>query len=663
MQSHIEKSILKIQQMKKIIFILIGVLTFTKMFSQEFEFEYNGQTLSYTVVNSNYRNCRVSSNQSVTGDVVIPLAVIYNEIQYTVTSIDVGAFYDCKGLTSVEIPNSVVSIGDYAFAHCESLKTIRLPDSVTTIPDYAFSFCKSLESLDFPADVDTIGSYAFEGCESLSTMDIPDSVNTIGEGAFSYCRGLTAVELPNSLREISCSAFAYCCGLKSIIIPPSVVGIHSNAFSGCSCLTSVRIPNSVTYIKFYAFWDCHSLTSVDIPSSVASIMSNSFGGDNFTSINVDKDNPYYCSVDGVLFNKDKSSLLLYPSGRKGSYTIPGSTVKIGSGAFSDCRGLTSIILPNSVTVIDGYAFENCNALTDIEIPNSVTVIAGSAFGGSCGLMSVDIPASVAEIGLFAFSCGKLLSINVDEENDYYASVDGVLLSKDKTKLIQYPRGRNQDYSIPLCVTAIGESAFCGCRDMTSIELTNSILYIGSAAFQECSGLTSIEIPNSVIEIGSSAFRECSGLISIEIPNSVTSVGEFAFEYCTGLTTVELSKSVDYIGWYAFEDCLSLTSVYYNTDNPIEGSESIFGNCPEWATLYVPEVAVDICRQRNPWSQFKNIEAYDFSKVDFEIVDIDSDLPVDVYRFNGIRIGDSLEGLSPGLYIVRQGNNVQKLTIR
>ena len=200
----------------------------------------------------------------------------------------------------------------------------------------------------------------------------------------------------------------------------SVTSIGNEAFYMCSSLTSVTIPNSVTSIGQSAFRDCTSLTSMTIPNSVTSIRVNAFYGcASLTSIDVASDNLNYCTVDGVLFNKEQTELNQYPIAKsytQREYTIPNSVTSIGSYAFNLCSGLTSVTIPNSVTSIGQSAFNRCKGLTSITIPNSVTSIGGWAFSECTYLTSVTIPNSVTSIGDGAFSyCRSLTSVTVEAE--------------------------------------------------------------------------------------------------------------------------------------------------------------------------------------------------------------------------------------------------------
>ena len=156
-----------------------------------------------------------------------------------VTSIGERAFYGCRNLTSITIPDSITSIGKYAFAYCSSLTSVTIPDSVTSIGERAFYYCSSLTSITIPDSVTSIGNYAFVSCENLTSITISDSITEIGDSVFNYCVSLT-----------------------SVTIPDSVTSIGEYAFEGCYSLTSVTIPDSVTSIGCWAFHDCENLTSI-----------------------------------------------------------------------------------------------------------------------------------------------------------------------------------------------------------------------------------------------------------------------------------------------------------------------------------------------------------------------------------------------------------------
>jgi len=246
--------------------------------------------------------------------------------------------------------------------------------------------------------------------------------------------------------------------------------IGNSAFSGCTNLTSVTIGNSVTSIGNSAFYNCTSLTA----------------------INVDAGNSAYSSENGVLFNKDKTTLIQYPAAKTGStFSIPDSVTSIGDSAFSGCTNLTSVTIGNGVTSIGQSAFSRCTSLTSVTIPNSVTTI-----------------------GSWAFDCTSLAEINVDAGNSAYCSENGVLYNKDKTVLHTYLAGKTgSTFTIPDSVTSIGNNAFYRCT-FTNITIPNGVNSIGNYAFTYCTNLASVTIESGVTSIGNNVFSRCTSLTSV-----------------------------------------------------------------------------------------------------------------------------------------------------
>jgi len=359
-------------------------------------------------------------------------------IPNSVTSIGIGAFSHCTGLTNVTIPNSVKYIGEGAFNSCINLTSVTIPNSVTSIGSYAFSGCTSLTNVTIPNSVTSIGSYAFSDCTSLSaiTVDasnsfyssvegvlfdksqttliecpggkagsytIPNSVTNIGTRAFFGCTSLASVTIPNSVTSIGELAFSGCTSLTNVTIPNSVTSIGDQAFDSCTSLASVTIPNSVTSIGSYAFSRCTSLRNVTIPNSVTSIGDQAFGScTSLTAFAVDATNSFYSSLDGVLFNKSQTTLIQYPGGRVGSYMIPDSVTNIGGWAFLWCTSLTIVTISNSVTNIGQAAFWGCTNLTSVTIGYSVTSIGQGAFAFCDSLTGVYFQGNAPSGGYDAF---------------------------------------------------------------------------------------------------------------------------------------------------------------------------------------------------------------------------------------------------------------------
>ena len=326
-----------------------------------------------------------------------------------VTRIVEGAFYYCKNLTSVTIPESVTIIWGGAFSHCSSLTSVTIPESVTSIGPHAFFGCSSLTSVIIPDSVTSIGEFAFSDCSSLTSVTIPESMPSIGDGAFANTPWLEAkqaenplvvinhilidgttcegdVTIPEGVTSIWDYAFSGCSSLTSVTIPDSVTSIGYGAFKSCSSLTSVTIPKGVTSIGEFAFSDCSSLTSVTIPESVTSIGGYAF--DNTPWLKAKQEENPLVIGNGILIDGTTC---------EGDVTIPESVTSIGYGAFKGCSSLTSVIIPESVTSIGDEAFYYCENLTSVIIPESVTSIGEGAFDSCSSLTSVTIENPDCEI--------------------------------------------------------------------------------------------------------------------------------------------------------------------------------------------------------------------------------------------------------------------------
>lgn len=270
---------------------------------------------------------------------------------------------DCDTyVTEIIIPSEidglpVTEIGDWAFSDCSSLTSVTIPDSVTMIGLCAFGWCSSLTSVTIPDSVTIIGRSAFGGCSRLTSVTIPDSVTSIGIYAFYNSKSLTDIVVDEKN--------TYYSSFDGVLYNKDKTELIQYPIGNAR--TEFAIPDSVTSIGDYAFRNCSSLTSITIPDGVTSIGSSALGYcKHLADITVDKNNNYYLSTDGVLYNKDKTELIQYPIGNtRTEFAIPDSVTSIGSYAFSGCSSLTSVTIPNSVTGIDYYVFEDCSSLTDV----------------------------------------------------------------------------------------------------------------------------------------------------------------------------------------------------------------------------------------------------------------------------------------------------------
>jgi len=420
--------------------------------------------------------------------------------------------------------------------------------TVTSIPVYAF--------------------YSSPACATLVGITIPDTITTIESGAFRGCTSLTSATIGSGVTTIGSNAFRGCTSLASVTIPDSVISIGIAAFYGCTSLASATIGSGVTSTgDINPFPECTSLAVITVVAG----------------------NIAYTTENGVLYTKEKTTLVAYPAGKTGaSFTIPNTVTSIGSAAFYVCTSLTSVTIPNSVTSIGSSAFYNCTSLTSVTIPNSVTNIGSGAFYGTAWLNNQQN--DVVYINKIAYGYNGAMPENtsITLANDTIGIADSAFSNQTNLTGITMPNS----------VTSIGTQAFYGCTGLASVTIPNSVTSIGEVAFYQCISLTAINvdagnsayssqdgvwynkekttliqypakkadttftIPNSVTSIGDSALFSCTNLASVTIPNSVTSIGRSAFFGCTGLTSIIIGNRVTSIEYFAFYQCTSLASVKF-----------------------------------------------------------------------------------------------------
>ena len=313
-----------------------------------------------------------------------------------------------------------------------------------------------------------------------------------------------------------------------VTIPDGVTSIGDNAFYGCSGLTSITIPDSMTSIGEYAFGNCSNLASITIPTNVTSIGDDAFYFCNsLTAINVSKENVNYTSENGILYDKNKRTLIQCPGGKTGELIIPGSVECLGETAFMGCDVLNSITMPDSVERIGKNTFGHCYGLT---------------------------------------------AINVSEKNPTYTSENGILYDKNKRTLIRCPGGKAGELIIPDSVEFIGEYAVSRCLALTDITIPASVQSIGDSAFYY-NGFTDITIPTSVQSIEAGAFYRCQVLRNITIPDSVVSIGKAALDWCSPNLTVFCVKG-SYAETYATENSIKCSYIGAKNIQTITANDAI-----------------------------------------------------------------------------------------
>jgi len=361
------------------------------------------------------------------------------------------------------------------------------------------------------------------------------------------------------------------------------------AYKGSIRIPASIHPHSITYavtsIADSAFFNQSALTDITIPASVTSVGKDLFVNcSQLTSVLVDAGNPAYSSVDGILYDKDRTCLLACPAKKEGELTIPASVTSIAGNAFRCCVELHAVTVPNSVTSIGDFAFDSCynlheitlsrsvtslgrytfylcRNLNSVTLPEALTSIGDHAFCGCSSLTGITLPASMTSIGDYALSgcgslteltipealtsigdcafsgCSSLTAIHVAESNPAYCAADGLLYDKGKTTLLVCPGKKAGTLTLPQSLTNIADGACSGCDNLTAVTLPHSVKSIGKSAFAGCSSLATFTFPGSVTEIGDRALAFCSSLTTVSIPASATSIGKEVFSYCNELTTV------------------------------------------------------------------------------------------------------------------------------
>lgn len=572
----------------------------------------------------------------------------YVSIPNSVTKIGDEAFFQCKNLTNVLLPDSIKQIGREAFSLCSSLNKVTIPKGVTSIKYKAFYNCENLKSILMQEGITTIGREAFENCYNLTNITLPNSLTEIGYEAFCKCEklvdisvpegvksiesrafyrcvNLTNITLPSSLTEIEDETFSTCEKLTSITIPKGVKTIGKGAFCICRSLKNVLIPNSVTNIGDVSFYGCENLKNVSIPNSVTTIGALAFANCNMNNIEVSKDNPNYCSENGVLFDKPKTTLIQYPNGKKGKYTIPNGVAKIKSGAFTFSSDLTSLTIPNSLTEIEIVSmhsgredtFDGCSKLYEIYNFSSLNITPGSKEHGGVALYAKDVHTSknadskLKQVGDFTFYVTK----DSIELLAYTGNATSVKLPQNfngkKYQIAASAFVWNRDMksvTIPNGVTKIGKLAFAECRGLKNITIPNSVTEIEERAFANCTALESVAISASVTKIETLTFYGCSKLKSVTIPSKVTMVGWGAFRLCSSLKEITIPKSVKVIRSEAFAECGALKSITSWNTTPPEISQSTFSSVSKTIPVYVPAESVETYKKADGWSEFCNIVA-------------------------------------------------------
>lgn len=610
--------------MKKILVFMLGVLLALPGIARDFTYEYEGQTLTYTVLDESKMTCMpkegnywapgklYTSGNYVSGDLVIPSIAKDGDVEFSVTRIGEYAFCFNSDLTSVSIPSSVNKISRSAFYQCGALKDFTIEDGDITLEIKGDALELSpIERLYIGRN--WVVKEEVPISSGIKSVEIGNSVTALPPYAFSYCRGLTSVTIPNSVTKIGDWAFQLCTGLTSITIPNSVTEIGKGAFCDCGKPTSVTIPNSVRTIGNQAFAGCTNLFSALLLMEQCSIGSEVFPNETRKiacyepvsgsfinsgkaiwgiekSIWVIEDGETVDAEKGIIWAADKSDCYVFGN-YSGELRIPDGMTKLHWSNFAMCPGITEVFLPKTLETIGADAF-NGTTIKEVVIPNRVTTISDQAFN-NCN------PVKIA--------CPDALEISLEES----ASTTIVKYDAFDSKIIDnyvYSRSGDVLYYVPLLVNG-----------------------------------------------------------TVTVPETVTSITDKAFAYCP-VTEIVLPEKLDKLGERVWEGCDDIKTVVCKNTVPVKAPANLFTNkVYDSATLYVPKGCTSVYANTVPWKYFSIISEEEYDGVDNIISDENNDIdfstPVQVYNLQGVMVSDTVNNLANGIYIVRQGSNVKKIAVR
>ena len=507
----------------------------------------------------------------------------------TATILPRFSFDKCLNLTSVILSDSITTIEDHCFTTCKQLETIELKQ-ITTIEDWAFQDCSKLGSISLPSTLTTFGQGVFSGCSNIDinstqnsnfevkdgmlfsqgktklleffgnqgNIDIPYFCNTIGNGVFrgknikkvTFQSRINAINIgmqsfdssqiesisfPNTLKSIGKECFSNCYKLKSVTFPENcqITNIPNEAFYNCSILSSVTLPFNVQSIGEKSFSCCPRLNSINLNETcVTSISINSFSETGLTSI----------EFPTTLQNLSQFSFARCSSLEVANLSLTNIFI-LPNYCFTYCSGLQTIVFPPCLTDIEAEAFSYCSSLQEVNLPEDIQYIRSMAFYECKSLQKVVLPkdSDLQIIYGKAFGrCPNLPNITIDPEDSNFRFENGVLLNKNKTKLVMYmPSSTITTYVVPAKVELIGPNSFEDCTNLKALIIADgNVKDIGYSAFKGCINLQYINLPDSLLlgEIGNSAFDGCSKLecgsivCSQELQQKIKENSEFVKDY-------------------------------------------------------------------------------------------------------------------------------------
>lgn len=420
----------------------------------------------------------------------------YNQIDYPKYDL----FINDSLVEELVIPDGVKEVKDFAFMRCQSIKSVKVPNSTEIIGRQAFYECNNLKNIDFGNNIKYIGSECIDSTDYYNT----NYYNTNNNGTLyidNYLIKSDFQEIKPDTKAIAIDAFGGditdCSNINNLNYIPRVASydfIYNEDYWESGALyignnlykindnvsKDLIIKDGTKTISDSLLYDTDVVSTVYVPDSVCFIGNNALA--NCENIIVSENNPYYSSVDGVLFNKDKTELICYPNKKENTYyQIPNGTKSIKSEAFLLSNNLENVIIPDSVTEIEKSSFACMEQLKNITLSNNLSIIGHGAFENCISLKDITIPNNVISIGEDAFR--------------YCINMESVNLS---------------------CNASIGKHAFYDCYSLETVNIPEGVGIIKDYAFENCSSLKEVTIPQSVKYIGLYPFTDCSSLTKVTV---------------------------------------------------------------------------------------------------------------------------------------------------
>lgn len=574
----------------------------------------------YIPVSPSDRTCDVidcSYNPSNT-EITIDSLVRNRNIELKVQQVNKYAFYKNNKITKLTISNSG-NIGERAFYDCDALTSVVASNNGNIGKD-AFYGCDALTTADLNI-TGYINVSAFENCVSLESAYI-NIVGSIGRDAFYGCKKLTTVSLGNNITTIGGFAFSENSSLETIIIPDNINSLGKYTFSGCSSLKNISIGSGIDVLPDRVFSGCSSLPSIMIPYTVYSINDDAFSGcsnlgdvtfEEFPSAD-DREPQYF--PDWTSTNHDHNSTSSH------EYSI-----EVMAGEI-----LSYEIWSDSESLYDRLnVYENGTSIATISGINQSRIITRYFTEPQTLTLKVEYTKDGST------SSGKDVAgiRNIAIDNSLQLGSNGSSPLFNSCKLDELFIGRKLSYSSS---SGSGYSPFYRNTSLRKVTITDAETQVCDNEFYGCSNLQEFSCGDGIKTIGNRAFSGCSSLESYTSGSSVESIGEEAFSDCTALTSFTTHAVIP----------------------PVCGTQAL-DDINKWeCKLYVPQECIDDYKAAEQWKEFFFVEVSDIEDIS---IDESATYPIEIYNISGIKVGNSIENLAPGIYIKRQGNKTEKIMIQ